>query len=186
MYSLPIFFDTNFRYCDRIEVTETFAKAIKGKELSEFRKPIFKDSVWLMQKLKKSTEFDFYEEQKPAPNNYTGKVYILINGLCASSCADIAAILSYNKKAVFIGEETGGGFQGNTSGIVAVATIKPGNFILALPFQKYFNAVDPTLNVGHGTLPDYPVELTPEDLIKGNDIAMKKVLELIKNNRNQD
>jgi hypothetical protein len=35
-----------------------------------------------------------------------------------SLCADVAAILSFNKKAICIGQQTGGGYQGNNSGLM--------------------------------------------------------------------
>jgi len=42
-----------------------------------------------------------------------------------SSCADVVAILSYNKKALFIGDETGGGYQGNNSGMTPETKVQP-------------------------------------------------------------
>lgn len=174
------FFDTNFRYWDRIEVTEAWAKSFKNKDNAQLRQPILKDGIWLMQKGKTTKEFDFFEDQLPANNHYNGHVFVLINGACASSCADVSALLSYHKKAVFIGEETGGGFQGNTSGMVPTATVKTGTFTIALPYQKYFNSVNPSLNIGHGTFPDHPVSLTTEDLLNNHDKAMEYVWKLVK------
>lgn len=65
-----------------------------------------------------------------------------------SSCADVAAILSYNKKAIFIGQETGGGYQGNNSGMIPDSKMQPFNFTLSVPLQKYFNYVDTSKNIG--------------------------------------
>ena len=67
------FFDQPFRYWNRIEVTEAIAKEITGLAKAFYKKPIQQDSVWLWQKGKHTDEFDFYEEQKPAKNNYAGK-----------------------------------------------------------------------------------------------------------------
>ncbi len=175
------FFDAPFRYWDRIEVTEGFARSFNKKNFVELNAPIQKDTAWILPKAKKTTEFDFYETQQPAKENYKGKVYVLINGFCESSCADIAAILSYNKKAIMIGEETGGGFQGNNSGITPEGVkVMPMNFPLDVPLQKYFNYVDPKLNVARGVMPDYPVELSVEELIKGEDKVLEVVLEMIR------
>ncbi len=175
------FFDKPFRYWDRIEVTEAIAKEIKGAVKVFYRVPIEKDSAWLWQKARLNNEFDFYEEQKPAKNNYTGKVYILINGFCMSSCADVAAVLCYNKKATFIGEETGGGYQGNNSGMMPETKVMPFNFTLAVPLQKYINYVDTLQNMGRGTMPDYPVNYTIDDIIKGKDKALNFTVDMIKN-----
>ena len=174
------FFDSTFRYWDRIEVTETIAKEVKGVALTAFyRKPVKKDNVWLWQKGRHTNEFDYYEEQKPAKNNYKGNTYILVNGFCMSSCADVAAILAYNKKATLIGEETGGGYQGNNSGMIGDTKVTPFNFTLSVPLQKYFNYVDTSKNIGRGTLPDYTVCSSVNDIIKGNDTQLNFTINLI-------
>ncbi|MEP6465643.1 MAG: S41 family peptidase [Parafilimonas sp.] len=183
-YFASYFFDNPFRYWDRIVVTEAIAKEIKGIALTAFyKKPIQKDSVWLWQKGKHTNEFDFYEEQQPAKNNYKGNTYILINGFCMSSCSDVTAILAYNKKATFIGEETGGGYQGNNSGMIPDTKVTPFNFTLSVPLQEYFNYVDTSKNIGRGTIPDYPVYPSTEDIIKGNDTQLDFTTNLIKINK---
>lgn len=184
-YFTSYFFDKPFRYWDRIEVTEAIAKEIKGIALKlYYRKPIQKDSVWLWQKAKHVHDFDFYEEQQPAQNNFSGKTYVLINGFCMSSCADVAAILSFNKKATFIGQETGGGYQGNTSGMIPNSKVQPFDFTLTVPLQKYFNSVDTLKNIGRGTMPDYAINMTINDILKGNDKELQKTIDLIKSGSN--
>ena len=180
-YFTSYFFDKPFRYWDRIEVTDAIAKEIKGVVLKlYYRKPIQKDNVWLWQKAKHVRDFDFYEEQKPAQNNFSGKTYVLINGFCMSSCADVAAILSFNKKATFIGQETGGGYQGNTSGMIPDSKVQPFDFTLTVPLQKYFNSVDTLKNIGRGTMPDHAVNMTINEILKGEDKELQTTIDLIK------
>ena len=180
-YFTSYFFDKPFRYWDRIEVTDAIAKEIKGVVLKlYYRKPIQKNNVWLWQKAKHVCDFDFYEEQKPAQNNFSGKTYVLINGFCMSSCADVAAILSFNKKATFIGQETGGGYQGNTSGMIPDSKVQPFDFTLTVPLQKYFNSVDTLKNIGRGTMPDHAVNMTINEILKGEDKELQTTLDLIK------
>ena len=180
-YFTSYFFDKPFRYWDRIEVTDAIAKEIKGVVLKlYYRKPIQKDNIWLWQKAKRVRDFDFYEEQKPAQNNFSGKTYVLINGFCMSSCADVAAILSFNKKATFIGQETGGGYQGNTSGMIPDSKVQPFDFTLTVPLQKYFNSVDTLKNIGRGTMPDHAVNMTINEILKGEDKELQTTLDLIK------
>ncbi len=179
-YFTSHFFDQPFRYWDRIEVTETVAQEIKGLSLKLFyRKPVEKNGIWLWQKAKHTSEFDYYEMQKPAKNNYGGKTYILINGFCMSSCADVAAILSHNRKAAFIGQETGGGYQGNNSGMLPVSLVQPFGFALTVPLQKYTNAVDSSVNFGHGTMPDYKTEPNSNNVLNNIDTEMQTALDLI-------
>jgi hypothetical protein len=185
-YFTSYFFDKPFRYWDHIEVTEAIAKQIKGIAIKAFyRVPIRKDSVWIWLKGKHTDEFDFYEEQQPAKNNFSGMTYVLINGFCMSSCADVVAVLSYHKKATFIGEETGGAYQGNNSGMIPDMKITPFDFTLSVPLQAYFNFVDYSKNRTSGTKPDYPVNPTIEDLIIGKDQSLEKANDLITLRRNK-
>lgn len=172
------FFEEPFKYWDRIEVTKAIAEEIKGTARIFYKKPILEDSIYLWQKIWLANDFDYYEVQKPADNNYDGKIYILTDGFCMSSCADVTAILAYNKKAVVIGQESGGGYQGNCSGLMP-STELPMGIIMTIPLQKYTNAVNPNVNVGRGTVPDYPVNYTFENWINKDDLEMKEALNLI-------
>lgn len=97
-----------------------------------------------------------------------------------SSCADVAAVLSHNKKAFFAGEETGGGYQGNNSGLMPKTTLAPTRLQLTVPLQAYYNAVNPTINTGRGTMPDLAVTETVAGQIAGKDEAMEAVLNAIR------
>lgn len=179
------FFHRPFRYWDRIEVTPAIAKKTRGLARIWYHKPVQRDSVWLWQKAKRARDFDFYEIQQPAQDAYTGKVFVLINGFCMSSCADLTAILKYNHRAVFIGEETGGGYQGNNSGIMPGINLRPSKMVLTLPLQKYVNVVDTTAGYGRGTMPDHTVSPATRDLIEGKDPQMDFVLDLIRRSRSE-
>lgn len=174
------FFDKPFRYWEKIEVTEPLAKEIKGTNRLFYKKPKEFNGSYLWQKTWLTREFDYYEEQHPAKNNFSGNTYILTNGLCMSSCADFTAILSHNQKATIIGEETGGGYQGNTSGMMNSTTI-PTGLIITVPLQKYTNAVDLTKYFGRGTQPDHEITPAFDDWISKRDVEMKYVIELIEN-----
>lgn len=173
------FFDTAFRYWDRIVVTEAIAKDIRGATTLFYRKPVLKDSVWLWQKARTVKDFNYYEVQQPAVRNYRGNVWVLINGFCMSSCADVTAVLAHNRKAVFIGEETGGGYQGNNSGLMPRTTLAPTRLQLTVPLQSYYNAVAGNVQVGYGTPPDVTVTESVEDFIAGKDVVMEAALRQI-------
>jgi hypothetical protein len=180
VYFTRHFFDKPFRYWDRIEVTESIAKEIKGFGIRLFyRKPIQKDSVWLWQKGKTVKDFDYYEMQKPAKNNFNGNTYVLINGFCMSSCSDAIAILKYNNKATFIGEETGGGYHGNNSGLMPESVVQPFNFLITVPLQKYVNHVEDSENTGRGTMADYPINFNIEKLMENKDEGKDLAITLI-------
>jgi len=168
--------DRPFRYWDRIEVTEPFALSIKGSAKLIYGKPIKKDSVYLWRRSRFTREFDFYETQQPEADVYQGKLVVLINGACLSSCADVAAVLQHNKRALTVGEETGGGYQGNTSGLIPEAKLDFG-LKVSIPLLKYVNAVDPNKNLGHGTFPDIAFRLTIGDVLNGRDVMLTTALQ---------
>lgn len=172
------FFDQPFRYWDKIEVTEAVAQEIKGKYRLFFKKPERVDSTYLWKKTWVTSEFDYYQVQKPARHNFKGQTYLLTNGLCMSSCSDFTAILAHNKKALVIGQESGGGYQGNTSGMMPKTTI-PTGLSISVPLQKYTNAVDSKVNFGRGTIPNYILYPSVEDWMSKKDVELEFVLKLI-------
>ncbi len=173
------FFDKPFKYWDKIEVTEAIAKEIKGLIKIFYKKPKKVDGTYRWRKIWLTNEFDYYETQKPAKNNFKGKTYIITNGLCLSSCSDFVAVLSDNNKAIVVGQETGGGFQGNTSGMMPKTEI-PTGLQVTIPLQKYTNAVDLTKNFGHGTKPDYEIVPTFDNWVNKKDIELEFIFKLIK------
>jgi C-terminal processing protease CtpA/Prc len=173
------FFDKPFRYWDKIEVTEAIAKQIKGIYKLFYKKPKQVNGTYQWRKTWLTKEFDYYETQQPARHHFKGKTYIITNGLCLSSCSDFTAILSHNKKAIVVGQETGGGYQCNTSGMMPEQTL-PTGLIITIPLQKYTNAVDLTKNFGHGTKPDYEIIPTFDDWTHKKDIELEFIHQLIK------
>ena len=125
-----------------------------------------------------SKEFKYTNIQQPAPHFFNGEVYLLTDGLCLSSCADFVAVMQQNGKANIIGEETGGGFQGNTSGLIPSETL-PIGLVVDVPLLKYHNAVSHTLNIGHGTMPDQEIRPSFTEFIYG-DAYVKRVITQIR------
>ncbi len=170
--------NTPYRYWSRIEATKAFAESIKGLASLMYRKPTPTDSLYQWRKSRFTREFDFYEPQKPAKHTYKGKLYVLINGLCLSSCSDLTAVLSHNQRGVFVGQETGGGYQGNTSGLMPEVKL-PVGLTITVPLLKYTNAVTPGVNHGRGTMPNHSIVPTVQEVIEGTDVEMKYVRNLI-------
>jgi len=173
------FFDGSFRYWDRIEVTKSVAEQIKGIHRVFYPKPEKVDSMYLWKGAFLTKEFDYFKTQKPSKNNFSGNVYIITNGLCMSSCSDVVAILSHNQKALVVGQESGGGFQGNTSGMMPTTEINE-HMAVTIPLQKYTSAVDLDKNFGRGTIPDFIVNPDLDDWIHKEDVEMSFVKKLIK------
>jgi C-terminal processing protease CtpA/Prc len=62
-------------------------------------------------------------EQAPGKVPFLGTVFVLIDGGTFSTAADFCAVTHHLKRATFVGEETGGGYYGNNSGILATVTL---------------------------------------------------------------
>ena len=115
---------------------------------------------------------------KGTPGAYMGRVYILTNGLSFSTTTDFCAIARSNKRAIFIGEETGGGYMGNTSGSIKEITLPASRFIVKIPLYKYENAVKKAANSDRGILPDYPLIPELQDRLQNKDVVLEMAQQL--------
>lgn len=112
-------------------------------------------------------------------NHYNGKVYVLINGYSFSAAALLAANLQGIKRATFVGQETGGGYNACVAGYIPILNLP--NSKLKLRMGLYpIKPNTKTEVIGRGIFPD--VEITPkiDDLIAGKDKELDWVLNDIK------
>jgi C-terminal processing protease CtpA/Prc len=116
--------------------------------------------------------------QIPNENNFTGKVYYLINGLSFSATAEFCSIAKSNKRGYFIGEETGGGYYGNTSGNFDDTTLPNSKIVIYIPTTKYTMAVRKEKFRDRGIIPDYIVTPNIDDIIENKDVQLNYVLKM--------
>jgi hypothetical protein len=116
--------------------------------------------------------------QQPSLPAFQGKVFILINGGCFSTAAEFLSHVHYRKRATFIGEESGGGYYGNSSGVVPALTLPNTKLVVHVPLVTYYMAVAGNKAAAHGVLPDRPVSYTIEELLEGMDKELALALEL--------
>lgn len=119
-----------------------------------------------------------YGLHEPEANRFAGPVYILMNGGSYSTTAEFLSVAHANRRAVFIGEEAGGGYYGNTSGLVLTVTLPNSGLRLRLPVQRYELAVAGFAAADHGVPPDHAVLQTAADFLAGRDRAMELALRL--------
>ncbi len=157
---------SDFNYFDRIEVKEKYAKKKRGVKS--------KDGIYYYQNhvgLKKWS---------PDKNRFLGEVYVLTNGISFSTTADVASVLFDNGWATFIGQETGGGAYGNTSGETKTITLPNSRIEVSIPMWMYFTALKNTDPKGRGVIPNYVTSSSLQDFIDEKDIEMEKAISLIK------
>jgi Peptidase family S41 len=116
--------------------------------------------------------------QQPSKPTFAGKVLILINGGCFSTTAEFLSQAHYHRRATFIGEESGGGYYGNTSGPVPALTLPNTKLIVYVPLVTYYMAVSGYKAAAHGVLPDHPIRYTIEELLEGTDKELALALKL--------
>ena len=115
---------------------------------------------------------------QPLQPHFAGKVYLLINGGCYSTCAEFVSTMQFHQKATFIGEEAGGGYYGDTSGFTSNVYLPHTKIVLVLPLVAYYLSVHGYAHADRGVMPDYPVQSTIQDLLAGKDNAMTLALSL--------
>ena len=122
---------------------------------------------------------DHLKLRPPKADVFKGKLYVLMNGTCFSSAADLISDIKKTRAAVFIGEESGGTFEGPTGG---------DNIVVQLPNSKIMVRISPNIQIGYmygkhpigrGVLPDYPITYTIKDLMEGVDLEMERAISLI-------
>jgi C-terminal processing protease CtpA/Prc len=113
------------------------------------------------------------------PLYFKGDVYVLINGRSFSASSILSSNLHGAKRAVFVGEETGGAYNGCVAGQYYMFTLPKsklkGQFGMAT-IQPFYQ----TDTEGRGIMPDIEVIPTLEDRINGNDPELNTILELVR------
>ncbi|MDD3005250.1 S41 family peptidase [Flavobacterium sp.] len=119
--------------------------------------------------------------QEKKPNAFKGKVYVLINGGSFSASCILSSNLQGSKRATFVGEETGGTFNGTVAGRMPLIKLPESNLhirvglMLIAPHHK-------TATEGRGIFPDVAILPTLEDKLNNIDPEINWVMEDIKKN----
>lgn len=171
------FVDQPFRYFDRIHlrsINPSFTNFLE-RTLQELRNGTVSDGAGGY--LATTGLHPGVGVQQPGEIPFTGKTYVLTDGGTFSTAADVAALLRQLTKAVFIGEETGGGFEGNTSGTNAELLLPYSKLKVRIHLYEYWNKVS-SKERGRGVIPDHSVPVRVADLVEGVDRALRLALEM--------
>ena len=136
-------------------------------------------------KVHKNDHGNYYASMMTKPKKiketaFKGKIYVLINGGSFSASSIISSNLQGSKRATFVGEETGGAFNGTVAGQMPLEKIPNSDLKLrvgligCIPFYQ-------TEKEGRGIFPDKEIIPTLQDRIDGIDPEMNWVLDDIKN-----
>jgi hypothetical protein len=120
-----------------------------------------------------------YLSLKPAQQNaFKGKVFVLINGLSFSVTSEFASFVHHHKRATFIGEETGGAYYGNNSGVFTIVTLPNTKLGMGIPLLGFYSNVSGYPYKDRGIIPNHEVRRTVDDIINGKDAVLEFTLGL--------
>lgn len=125
---------------------------------------------------------DYYSDlEYQAPDSaliYDGKLYVLISGKTFSGGAEFASLVKMTNRGLFIGEETGGAYEGNVSGYAEYIELPHSKIEVKIPTVHFQVDVDPTQK-GRGVLPDFEVQPRWGDYMNGQNTLEKFAIDLI-------
>jgi C-terminal processing protease CtpA/Prc len=120
-------------------------------------------------------KFPYSKEKDPKKLNYTGDLYVVINGNSFSASSLISTHLKATERAVFVGEETGGAYNGCVAGLYknyqlpeSKLKIRMGLMQIETPFLQ-----NPD---GFGIKPDIEINPTISDRLTSKDPELDWVL----------
>ncbi|RYX98646.1 hypothetical protein EON78_04980 [bacterium] len=135
--------------------------------------------------IKKDKEGNFYanltgtKPMHPKKDNFKGKIYVILNGYSFSASTLFSANLAGTGRAIFVGSESGGGFNQCTAGRIPIIDLP--NSKLKLRFGLYKIAPNASSEtIGRGVFPDHMVIRELKDEIYNKDPEMEYILSTIK------
>lgn len=126
--------------------------------------------------------FGYWERHTFKPkrkNHFNGNVYVLINGLTFSASSLFCSDLKGQKNIKLVGEETGGGWYGNSGIMIPNITLPNTKLRVRLPIFKLVQYQHIAFK-GTGVMPDIYVGPDWRDILHGIDTKMEVVKELTK------
>ncbi|GAA4439060.1 S41 family peptidase [Pontibacter saemangeumensis] len=122
----------------------------------------------------------YLKEIQPARDAFTGDVYVLTNGWSFSVTGEFASVVHHMGRATFVGQETGGAYQGDNSGYFSILPLPNTNIDLGIPLWAYYTAIAKEPVKDRGIIPHHIVEPTVQDVLTGTDRELLYTLELIR------
>ena len=117
----------------------------------------------------------FSRKALPKSDNFNGKVYVLINGGTFSASTLLSSNLKGTGRAFFVGEETGGAYNGCVAGLLPLHTLPQSK--LKLRFGLFDIQPEHLSKIeGRGIFPDKEIKATLSDRLKKVDAELSWVL----------
>lgn len=115
-------------------------------------------------------------EIQPNPNRFTGKPFILTNGLCASTTGHFCSLVKENNFGILVGDETGATYTCND--FSKYYTLKNTKLLVRYA-RKIVKTTASTLSNKHGIIPDHYVIPNIDNYLNNTDTVLNFTLNLI-------
>ena len=111
-------------------------------------------------------------------NHYNGNVYVLINGLTFSASTLFCNLVQGQDNIILAGEETGGGWYGNSGILIPNITLPKTKLKIRLPFFRLvqYQHIE---EKGTGVIPDVYIGPNWRDILQGRDTKLEAVKKMI-------
>lgn len=110
-------------------------------------------------------------------NHFSGNVFLLQGGNSFSAATMFIAALKGQENITIVGEESGGGFYGNSAMHIPTITLPKSKLRIGLPMYRL--VMDKDRPKGRGIIPDISINPSLSAIRAGVDLKMKTVTELI-------
>ncbi len=122
----------------------------------------------------------YYEKKWFEPrekHHFSGNIFLVQGGYSFSATTLLISQLKGQPNVTTVGEETGGGYYGNSA--MHIPTIRLPNTGLQITLPLYRLVMDANRPKGHGIIPDVPVDPSSQAIKRMQDPKMLKIHELI-------
>lgn len=106
---------------------------------------------------------------------YKGKLYVIIGPITYSGGSEFANMVYSQNSGTFVGEETGGGLLGNTSGHISKLELPHSGLICGIPVLKYKMKVEGG-EFGRGLIPNFNAIPTIEEYLSNKNKPVEFIL----------
>lgn len=121
-------------------------------------------------------KMSYNKSKKPKKANYKGKIYVLINGNSFSASSLISTHLKANKRATFVGEETGGAYNGCVAGLYRIYKLPNTELNIRMGLMQ-IEAPQKQTPDGYGIKPDVVISPNLADRKLDIDTELEWILE---------
>jgi len=173
---------TKYKYVESNNIKYSFYEYTDystKKEQLAFEKVMRKEYAYHSESGKYRRHTKIEKPEPPQKKPFTGNLFVLAGGVTYSGGAEFCSLVKQNRKAIFVGEEVGGGYYGNTSGYSFTLTLPNSKIKIEVPIVRFVLDVEGQ-EKGTGALPDYEVQPAINDFLNGIDTELNYTIELIK------